>query len=121
MTIPRPGPSGNGVRPRTPAGPARWASNPFWLSCAAAVLLVLVGFSFVGIAWRGVARTAYVALQLPWIISGGLGGLSLVAAGVTVFAVQMSRRDAARERRDLDRLVQLASDLVAALGDQDEQ
>jgi hypothetical protein len=95
------------------------ATDPFWLSCAAAVVLALVGFVFIGLAWRGVARTAFVPFQLPWIVSGGLGGLCLVAAGLAVLATQLSRRDAARERRDLDRLVELTAELMASVTERD--
>jgi len=67
-----------------------------------------------------VARTAFVPFQLPWIVSGGLGGLCLVATGLAVVATQLSRREAARERRDLDHLAELTADLVASVTERDE-
>ena len=60
--------------------------------------------------WRGVARTIHVPLQIPELVSGGLGGIALVGLGLTLFDLQMTRRDQARERRQhADLLHEIAS------------
>lgn len=75
--------------------------------------LVVAGFVTLGFAWRSVARTIYVALQVPGMVSGGLGGLALIGLGATLLAVQLGRRDAAREQRVTDELLDEVAGLVA--------
>src|SRR5438132_1690878 len=75
--------------------------------------LVLVGIGAIVYAWYGAARTIYVPLQLPEFISGGIGGLALIGVGLTLFDVQVGRRDAAREKHLTDDLLDETADLVA--------
>ena len=56
---------------------ANWDRVAAW-SCVAASVLVL----FVG--WQGVSRQIYPASQLPYVISGGIGGALLLAFGATL-------------------------------------
>ncbi|HJT38254.1 MAG TPA: hypothetical protein VJ818_07505 [Actinomycetota bacterium] len=87
----------------------RLRADPFARSIIISVALILGGFVAIGLAWRGAARSLIVAEQLPFIVSGGVGGLALVVAGAGMLAVQASRYWDARERRQLDRLVARAS------------
>lgn len=57
------------------------------------VVLVVAGFVAVFLAWNGAAGLDYVQGQVPYLISGGLVGLGLIAAGLTVVLVQAHRRD----------------------------
>jgi hypothetical protein len=66
-----------------------------WLSVAAGVIVLLIG-------WHGVAHTAYPAEQLPYIISGGIGGALLIAFGATLL-ISADLRD---EWHKLDRIEQ---------------
>jgi hypothetical protein len=75
--------------------------------------LVVGGFVTLAFAWRSVARTIYVALQVPGIVSGGLGGVALIGLGAVLLAVQLGRRDAAQERRVTDELLDEVAALVA--------
>jgi hypothetical protein len=52
------------------------------------------------IGWVGVSSTAYSAEQLPYIISGGIGGIFLLGVGATLW-LSADLRD---EWRKLDRI-----------------
>jgi hypothetical protein len=87
-----------GLRPRL----RRYAADPFTRSIVLAVALIAGGFVAIGIAWRGVARSLIVAEQLPYLFSGGLGGLALIVTGAGLISVQATRYWNARERQRLD-------------------
>lgn len=59
-----------------------------------------VGVVLVILGWIGVSRTPYIAEQVPYVVSYGIGGLVLVVLGVTLW---MSA-DMNDEWRTLDRL-----------------
>ena len=75
--------------------------------------LVIAGFGAIAYAWFGTARIIYVPLQVPRAVSGGLGGLALIAVGMALFDLQVARRDAARERRAQDDLIDEVAELVS--------
>lgn len=89
--------------------------DPFAIVTAVIAALVVAGLVGVGVAWRGVAATLAVALQLPYAVSGAVGGLALVGFALGVGTVQATRRAAAKERADFDRVVDAAASLLAAL------
>ena len=86
-----------------------FAGDPYRRSIAISIALILGGFVAIGLAWHGAARSLIVAEQLPYLVSGGVGGLALIAAGAGVLAVQSSRYWNARERKRLDHLISLSS------------
>ena len=57
------------------------------------VLLVVVGFIALFLAWNGAAGKDFVQGQLPYLISGGLVGIAFVGCGLTVINVQARRAD----------------------------
>ncbi|MDX6199680.1 MAG: hypothetical protein QOJ79_2831 [Actinomycetota bacterium] len=60
----------------------------------AGIAITVIGFAVIAYAWGKVAGIAdNVALQLPYLVSGGLTGLGLVMVGVTVINVAAKRRD----------------------------
>jgi hypothetical protein len=59
------------------------------------VLLVVVGFIAMFLAWNGAAGKDFVQGQVPYLISGGLVGIGLVGSGLTVINVQARRADQA--------------------------
>jgi hypothetical protein len=64
-----------------------------------------IGVAFLGaialvIGWQGASTTPYPAEQLPYLLSGGLGGLFLLGVGGTLW-ISADLRD---EWRKLDRL-----------------
>ena len=102
------------------AGPARrLAADPFARSIVVSVALILAGFVAVWLGYRGAARSLIVAEQLPFLFSGGIGGLALIVAGAGTLAVQSTRYWTARERVLLDAIVRRSPAAAQALFDQD--
>lgn len=79
------------------------------------VALTVIGFALIAIAWRQVAAETNVALQLPYLVSGGLTGLALVMVGVTVINVAAKRRDAVLREQQNALLADALQELSAAL------
>jgi hypothetical protein len=67
---------------------------------AAAWLCVVLGVVFLLLGWEGVSKAAYPAEQLPFILSGGIGGALMVAMGATLL-ISADLRD---EWQKLDRI-----------------
>lgn len=63
-------------------------------------LLVLSGAVALVVGWVGVSDALVPAAQLPYVVSGGLGGLFLLGAGATLW-LSADLRD---EWRHLDQL-----------------
>ena len=87
----------------------RWvhrATRPVW-----GWTLVGVGFLLVLIGYLGVSREALVAEQLPYLISGGIGGIALVGFG----AMLVGTEDLKRTQERIDHLERLVDDLHAVL------
>jgi hypothetical protein len=92
----------------------RWvgkATRPVvgWVLIAAGGIAILAGY------W-GVSREALVAKQIPYLVSGGIGGMVLVAVGAFFLGTEDLRKELVRLRR-LERLVEeLHSTLLEPLG-----
>ena len=71
-----------------------------------AVGLVGLGFILIFFAWNGAAGKDFVQGQVPYLISGGIGGLALVLSGLTVAVVQSIRREASELKQKFDELLQ---------------
>lgn len=65
--------------------------------CGAGVLLVFLG-------WNGAASVDRVEAQFPYLLSGGIAGLSLVVIGVGLIIVQNQRSDRALLQQTLREL-----------------
>jgi hypothetical protein len=63
-------------------------------------LAILLGAVVLFIGWQGASTTEYPAEQLPYILSGGIGGVLLVGVGATLL-ISADLRD---EWRKLDRI-----------------
>ena len=61
---------------------------------------MLVGAVLLIVGWVGASGEVYIANQLPYILSGGLGGLALLGVGATLWL----SADLSDEWRTLDRL-----------------
>ena len=70
------------------------------------VLLVVVGFIAMFLAWNGAASKDFVQGQVPYLISGGLVGLALVGSGLTVINVQARRADQAELLNRLEAMLE---------------
>ncbi|MGH2784148.1 MAG: hypothetical protein ACRDJ1_02695 [Actinomycetota bacterium] len=76
--------------------------DAFTRSVVLAVGLIAGGFVAIALGWKGVAASLLVAEQLPYLLSGGVGGLALIVAGAGILTVQVNRYWNARERTRLD-------------------
>ena len=81
----------------------KWASSS---PVSAGLLLVVAGFIALFLAWNGASGIDYVEGQLPYLISGGLVGVGLIGAGLTVVNVQARRADHAELINKLDELIE---------------
>ena len=80
-----------------------------WDRVLATVLFVVGGLALV-VGWAGVRSEALTALQVPYIISGGIGGIFLLGLGA-VFWLSADLRD---EWRKLDRIERLLREQTIA-------
>jgi hypothetical protein len=71
-------------------------------------VLIALGATVLVVGYAGIRQEADVALQLPYIVSGGLGGLFLLGAGVALF-LGTSLADL---RRGFDRLEGIVTELA---------
>lgn len=102
----------HGPRPEEEPDPRvlwRWAARagrPWvgWVFIGVGALLVLLG-------WFGVSGEAIVAKQIPYVVSGGIGGVLLAVIGAYFLGTEELRKDGGR----LDRLEQMVEQLHAAL------
>lgn len=74
---------------------AQWDRVLAWVCVAAGAIVLVVG-------WAGVSRYPYPADQLPYIISGGVGGLFLLGLGAMLW-LSADLRDEWRKLDEIDR------------------
>jgi hypothetical protein len=87
----------------------RWAGaavRPWagWIFIGVGALFILVGY-------LGVSREAIVEKQVPYLVSGGIGGVLLCVVGAYFLGTEELRKDSGR----LDRLERMVDELHAAL------
>jgi hypothetical protein len=80
--------------------------------------IATLGFVLIAVAWGQVAGETNVALQMPYLLSGGMVGLGLVLVGLTVVNVAAKRRDAALRERQTQLLADALTELRTALQDE---
>jgi hypothetical protein len=68
------------------------------------LVIVVAGFAAVAFSWTQVASTLSVALQIPFIASGGFVGLGLVVVGAAIMNIGVKRRDNFARIRELQKL-----------------
>ncbi|GAC1414335.1 MAG: hypothetical protein NVSMB57_09930 [Actinomycetota bacterium] len=76
-------------------------------------LFIVIGVVLLTVGWFGVSASPVVAVQLPYFISGGIGGLFAGIVGVGLLVSDDVRRDRARIGR-LEAAVLEMRELVAA-------
>lgn len=69
------------------------------------VAAVTLGAVLVFIGWQGVQDTAYPAEQIPYLISGGLGGLLLIGVGAILW-ISADLRDEWRRIESLEHTIE---------------
>jgi len=84
---------------------------------ASLVLLAIAaaGLVSLGLAWRGGAATLGVYTQMPFVVSGGIGGVALTGAFLGLLAVHRERRAAAIERLWLEAAITSAAEIADTL------
>lgn len=97
--------------------------DPFLSSLVALGALGVSGLVAVALAWRGAAAELSVASQVPFVMSGGFGGLALVGFAAGVLVIQHRRWVEARRRTELEAVIDAAAELLAAArqGTEDSQ
>jgi hypothetical protein len=83
------------------------------------VALVGVGFLLLGVTWARVAERLNVALQLPYLVSGGFTGLALVMVGLLAVNIGIRRQDAAERAAESDRVIAALRELTARIDELD--
>ena len=73
------------------------------------------GFGILGLTWSGVAAKLFVSLQLPYVVSGGFGGLALAGFCLAIAAVHYERRTSASDRVELDDAIDIVSEIAELL------
>jgi hypothetical protein len=82
----------------------------------AGIAVTAIGFAIIAFAWGKVAGIAdNVALQMPYLVSGGLAGLGLVMVGVTIINVAAKRRDTQLRQQQTELLADALRELRNAL------
>ena len=84
----------------------------------ALLVLALVGVAgivMLVLAWRGAARTVYVPLQLPWLVSGGFAGLAVLGLALGAISIHAGRRADAEHRAAVEQLTRQAAELAEDL------
>ncbi len=90
-----------------------------WDRCAAWALIAAGGIALV-VGWLGVSRFAYPAAQMPYIISGGIGGLLLVGLGAMLW-LSADLRDEWRILRRIEVAIRETSSEVLVVDDTDAE
>jgi hypothetical protein len=62
---------------------------------------VVAGFAMISRAYAGVAPLLFVPKQVPWIVSGGIGGLCVLGAALLALRTHIERVESSQERREL--------------------
>src|SRR3954468_9439299 len=82
----------------------------------AGVLIALIGFALIAVAWARVAGLVDVWKQMPYLLSAGLPGLGLVMTGLVVINISARRQDGAARARQMETLTEALRDLQQSLG-----
>jgi hypothetical protein len=87
--------------------------DPFVVSVSILVTLLAGGLVAVGVAWKTAAASLDVAVQLPYLVSGALGGLAVAGFAAGLLSIQIRRRQEASRRADMARVVTAAAEVLA--------
>jgi hypothetical protein len=74
-----------------------------------AVAMMAGGFLLIVLGWNGAASIDFVQGQIPYVISGGLAGVSLVVGGVALAVIQDMRRSTLTVTEKLEELTHIVA------------
>src|SRR3954471_21950124 len=77
---------------------------------------IALGLILIGLAWNGAAGVDFVSGQIPYLLSGGALGVSLVVVGTGLIVVEVSRKNRSAIESQLQELNNSIGRLTAALG-----
>lgn len=77
------------------------------------IVYCLAGFILVFLGWNGAATYDRVEAQIPYVVSGGVGGLGLIIVGAALIIAQSLRADRVELRGSLEELRQAVERLAA--------
>lgn len=86
------------------------------LGAVSAVLLPL-GLALIVLGWYGAAHTPYLFEQVPYLISGGLVGLGLVAGAGLLYLGSWVARGSAAQQRAGEEMLEILREIRAELAD----
>lgn len=90
--------------------------DPALPGLAFSALVALSGVAAIAFTIWKVAGNPYVPLQMPFLVSGGLGGTALIVLGSAIGALILERRDRAIARAEMqDAVDETASILYLAI------
>ena len=95
---------------------AGWRQLERWILIIGAFLLIL-GVAAIGLGWYGASHTPFLFEQIPYLISGGLLGLSLAFVGGFLYFGYWLTRLLAQNREQgarLERVLEEIKDTIAA-------
>jgi hypothetical protein len=91
---------------------ARFVRNPVFPGVVFAVALVVAGIGGLVLSGWGARGEYYVALQVPYLISGGFGALGLVITGAYLASLLGNRRDEAMADQEYDAVLKQLTELA---------
>lgn len=95
-----------------------WVAQLFDRGVQAGLILLAsaaAGFAVLGLAWSEVAAKLFVSLQMPFLVSGAIGGVAVAGASLAILAVHIERRQSADDRVVMDEVIGGLSDIVETL------
>src|SRR5688500_15482826 len=84
------------------------------------LLLVAGGFGMIAYTWGETAALLDVALQIPYLVSGGLSSLGLIMLGLLVINLAVKRREALDRQRQLEEVREALVRLRASIEGESE-
>jgi len=79
------------------------------------LVFCVAGFVMITVAWNGSANLAYVDGQIPWVISGGLGGLGVIMFGASLLVISSNRAERLAQDHRFQELARQLSIMGAAV------
>jgi hypothetical protein len=96
---------------------ARLARDPYAMSVVVLALLGIGGVVGIALGAVGIAGADTLDLQLPYLASGGLGGLAALIVAAGLYDAQRGRLARARQREAMDGVLANAADVLAEVRD----
>ena len=85
------------------------------------LILVAAGFGLIAYTWGETAALLDVALQIPYLVSGGLTAIGLILVGLLVVNVAVKRREALERQRQLEEVREALVRLRVAIEGESEE